>query len=345
LQEIIITTKWNEYLNYLQEQNRDIYFTEEYVKLYENNENRAECFVYKDGEKLLLFPYLKRRIVFMDADYFDFETAYGYGGPVSNTTDVAFINKALDAFEHSAKDTKLVAGLVRFHPLLENHSIFNNRYDVIFDRNTVALNLNLDNDTIWKDQIHPKHRNVIIKANKLGLIYKADEELQYLEIFQKIYISTMNKVATDTFYFFNDSYFTNIKRFLKDSAFLGFVLLDDKIMAGALFFKYGYFGHYHLAGSLEDYKQYYPNNFLIYKTALYMKEKGIQLFHLGGGTNGNTDNTLYKFKKRFSKDLYSFYIGKMIFNEKIYTDICSIWADKYPEKKEQYGNFILKYRY
>ena len=38
---------WNEDLALLDERERDIYFTEEYVKLYENNEDRAACFVYK----------------------------------------------------------------------------------------------------------------------------------------------------------------------------------------------------------------------------------------------------------------------------------------------------------
>jgi len=123
------------------------------------------------------------------------------------------------------------------------------------------------------------------------------------------------------------------------------VLHQREIISAALFFKYGIFGHYHLAGRREKYQTLSPNNFLIYNTALYLKKMGVKFFHLGGGIDSNPDNSLYRFKKRFSGCEYPFYIGKMVFDEEAYKRACNRWEEKFPDKKEKYKNFLLKYRY
>ena len=88
------TEHWNQYLDAIPAQLQDLYFREEYVKLYETESEKVCCFVYQDGDSIMLFPFLRRAFHYKGNIYFDFETAYGYGGPVSNDHDETFMTAA-----------------------------------------------------------------------------------------------------------------------------------------------------------------------------------------------------------------------------------------------------------
>ena len=88
---IEIAIHWNEYFKSFSLEKKDVYFTEQYVKLYETDTERAECFVCQEGDKVLLFPFLARTFEFQGKQYKDFETAYGYGGPLCNSEDYEFV--------------------------------------------------------------------------------------------------------------------------------------------------------------------------------------------------------------------------------------------------------------
>lgn len=343
--ETAFKDRWNEYLELFDNDKKDIYFTEEYIKLQDSGEDRAICFVFREDEKVLLFPILKRSIAIAEEESFDFETPYGYGGPICNVENASFIQKAMAEFDNHAIERNIVAGFVRFHPLLNNHAMMRERHKVLPDRNTVYMDLTLTKEQIWNEQVHSKHRNVIRKAEQCGVQYLLDEKFEYLNEFIEIYYQTMERLDSQEFYFFDRDYFIHLKERLAGNAFLGLAMLEGRVIAGAIFFHYGPYGHYHLSGSREEYLGYYPNNFMIYNTALSLKDKNVKCFHLGGGTDGSPENSLYKFKKRFSRAESCFYIGKMIFDGKRYESLCRVWDDKNPDKKDNYRNIHLKYRY
>src|SRR5437870_1422825 len=114
--QALFTDQWNRYFQFFAPQDVDVYFKEEYVKLYAANGDQGQCFVYQNNKDVFLFPFIKRAIPsYANGSYFDFETAYGYGGPLANTRDPQFLKEALDAFASTALDHHIVAGLVRFH--------------------------------------------------------------------------------------------------------------------------------------------------------------------------------------------------------------------------------------
>jgi lipid II:glycine glycyltransferase (peptidoglycan interpeptide bridge formation enzyme) len=80
--------------------------------------------------------------------------------------------------------------------------------------------------------------------------------------------------------------------------------------------------HYHLSGTLRDYMSYGANNLGLYEIALDLCKNGCKSFHLGGGYGGDS-SPLLKFKRSFNKngDL-DFYIGKRIFNQEEYDEVC-----------------------
>ncbi len=90
--------------------------------------------------------------------------------------------------------------------------------------------------------------------------------------------------------------------------------------------------HYHLSGSVLEYRNLAPSNLLLYKAALWGCEQGFKTFHLGGGVGSGEDN-LYKFKAAFNRNSdYRFSIGKEIFDESTYARLVNI-------RKENDSNF------
>ena len=342
--DIQIIEHWNQYFKQFQQSDYDIYFKEEYVKLYETESEKAECFVCCEGDKVFLFPFISRQFEFNGKEYKDFETAYGYGGPVCNCTDSVFVSMSLVALKTYCMENRYVAGFVRFHPLLRNQEGFDAIGQVIADRKTVAINLDQTMDEVWENEIHSKNRNVIRKAEKAGCQFIVDDRYEYLKEFISLYDSTMDKLSADGFYYFDDVYYDNLKRGI--NSFIGCVRNGvGKIISAAIFMYSGPYGHYHLSGSDKSELAISPNNFMLWNAAIELQKRGVKKFHLGGGTDSNEGNSLFLFKHRFSKDTCQFYIGKLIFNQKLYDAICADWEKKYPEKFEHRKHHLLRYKY
>lgn len=341
----MIINSWNNYIDSLPDKMRDIFFREEYVKLYENNDDSAECFVYSEKEKLFLLPYLKRRINILNKEYYDFESQYGYGGPLCNTDDINFVRSALNVLQDELRENKVICGFVRFHPIIENNKLIPENtgfFSVCQERKTVDINLNLPVDEIWRTQIHLKHRNVIRKAEKNGLEFHVDRDLKFLKEFRLLYEQRMKCLNADGFYFFNDVFYNKLVENLKGRIFIAYVTYGNKIISAALIFQYGLYGHYHLAGSDQQYWDLYPNNFLIYSAIKYLKGENMEIFNLGGGTNRTPDNSIFKFKRRFSNSVRDFYIGKCILDEPMYKRLLK-QSKYYVDPK--YSGFFLQHRY
>lgn len=340
----IITEHWNSYLSQFPTEKRDEYFTEEYIRLYDDNNQKAVCFVYEDNGKVLIFPYLLRSFEFEGYTYHDFETAYGYGGPIANVDNREFTDKALHTFLDECKAQNYVAGFVRFCPLLKNYELCDGIFPILMDRHTVAMFLDMPIDDVWMQEIHTKNRNVIKKGAKEGLIFEADYDFKYLPEFIDLYNATMDKLDADGFYYFDDSYYQQLVSTMPNK-FLGVVKYEDKIVSAAIFFYTEVYGHYHLSGSDKKALRLMPNNFMLWNAAKELNSKGIKLFHLGGGTTSSDDDSLLSFKCKFSKSLYDFYLGKIVFNEDIYSKVCTEWEAKNPKRKETFKHFLLKYKY
>ena len=341
---IAFTESWNQYLDLIPAELQDLYFREEYVRLYETDKEKAYCFVYQDGDSIMLFPFLRREFQFKGNTYYDFETAYGYGGPISNDHSDTFMTAALEAMSEKASSENFVCGFVRFHPLLENWDYFEKVGRLIMDRKTIAIDLSDGIEATWMNEIHTKNRNVIKKGEKSGLEFIVDEDFAYLTEFENLYNSTMDKLEADGFYYFDPSYYDQLKNTIQNR-FLGIVKHEGKVVAGAIFFYQLPYGHYHLAGSDKSALKLSPNNYLLWAAAKELTRRGVKHFHLGGGTDGSEENSLYQYKRKFSKHEYQFALGKMIFNPSLYEDICAEWAAANPEKADKMKNILLKYKY
>lgn len=330
--------KWDFYLEEFEKRGLDIYYTKEYCRLYEAENSKAYLFVYKAKGNLGIYPVLKTLITGYTEvqDYYDIETPYGYGGPLVNTWDEEFIKEFEENFMNFCKHNRIIAEFIRFHPILKNEKIFKHDIEVIFNRYTISVNLNKGIDKIWKEDISSKNRNIIRKAIKNDLKIEICKDYN---TFLDIYNETMKKVQASSFYFFDEEYYKNIMKIENINIFN--VKFKQEIIASAIFMKYGKNFHYHLSGSKKQYLKFAPNNFLLWEAIKYACHIGCSNFHLGGGTDNLLDNTLYKFKKSFSKNENKFYIGKRVHNKEIYDYLIKLWEKRCENNRSK---LLLRYR-
>lgn len=339
-----LLNKWNHLLKYFNLEQKDIFFTEEYAKLYEVGNQKVYGFYYTTNNFHFLLLYILREFQIQEKDYYDFETIYGYGGPLYNYYNKDYLCNAWMTFFEYGYSKNYVAGLIRFHPLLNNYKCFDKVGELLRDRQTVAVDLKLTEEEIWLNEIHSKNRNIIKKGEKNGLQFVADYDFKYLEEFKKLYKDTMIKLDANEFYYYDDEFFNKYKNKIEKS-FLGIVLLNSEVIASAIILIYNYYGHYHLAGSNSQYLNLSPNNFLLWNCVKELKKKGVKYFHLGGGKDSDENNSLLKFKMKFSKSRFDFFIGKIIFDNNVYQSLCNDWSKLNRDREISYNSYLLKYKY
>lgn len=328
---------------------RDIYFTPQYCKIYENNgDGILKNFSMNSRYGKVYYNFLIREIdwVIDNKRYYDITTPYGYGGPLfydyRTEEDLeCLILEFKEKFEQYCQENDIVSEFIRFHPLIKNYLFMDNYMEIDYIRDTVYIKLDSE-EQIWHD-ITSKCRNMIRKAEKNNISIELDNSLESLRTFIKLYNMTMVKNNASPYYFFEDKFFYDTMDLLKGNIYIFNAIYDNKVISSALIMKYNEFAHYHFSGSDPEYLTLAPNNLLLYKVALWAYENGCKYFHLGGGYLGNNDS-LFKFKKSFSKNnLLKFYIGKKIHNKEIYIKLTEEW-EKVNNNKEKKNNFFPIYR-
>lgn len=329
--------EWNNYVDKLPLELRDVYYTREYYRVQEaNGDGIGKLFIYEVQGNIALYPFLINEVKRDDLDniYYDIESAYGYGGPIANINEKKFLEDFEEVFVKYCKENNIIAEFIRFNPLLNNEDIFNQNIEVLENRTVVYLDLNSTIDDIWKNHISSKNRNMIRKAEKLGLKVEISNNVNE---FREIYESTMDKVNASSYYFFKDEYYKELKQL--DNTYIS-IRYEEQIIASAIFMKYGEKVHYHLAGSLKEYLSYAPNNLLLWAAIQYAHKEGYKTMLLGGGLTHNLTDSLFKFKKSFSKRTHKFYIGKRVHNKKVYEELIKSW--EVVNQKE--ATLFLQYR-
>lgn len=302
----------------------DIYFWDQYAKTYEKIENgRAEKFIYKNEKGKIYYQFIKRLIPIkvLDVEYYDIITPYGYGGPIVVNCEEGKEDELLKDFNNEflsyCEENKIVSEFVRFHPIIKNHITFRKMYNPIFIRKTVGIDLKKQD--FFLDEFSPKCRNMVRKATKRGVSIEFDFNCDTINSFYDIYISTMDKNNATDYYYFPLEFFTKTIEFLKPYILIVNAKVDEKIISSSLFIYSDKYIHYHFSGTYPDYYKYAANNLILYEVSKWAKGHNKEYFHLGGGYTNSEKDGLFVFKKSFTKDtIFDFYIGKRIFNKRIY---------------------------
>lgn len=297
----------------------DVYYLSGYVKAFQiHGDGEPQLLYYECGGLRAVYVYMKRKTTV--AGYFDSVTPYGYGGVLfEGETSEDNLKAFWDVYVEKMKEIGIVDNFVRYHPVLRNAILMKSVSTVIDLGKTIAIDLSSE-EAIWNNIIS-KNRNMIRKAEKNGVEIRHGKDIELFKEFKRIYNTTMEKDHAEDYYFFEDSFYESIHRDLYDNYEMFYAVLDSKIIAMSIMLFANNQMHYHLSGSLAEYRNLAPSNLLLYKAALWGCEQGFKTFHLGGGV-GSGEDSLYKFKAAFNRNSnYQFSIGKEIFDNDKYDEL------------------------
>lgn len=315
----------------------DIYFSESFPNLYSNIEDGEPVnFVFENSNGKVIHNFIKRQIE--NTDYYDITSPYGYGGPyIADTEEKAnkseLIQDYLKSYQDYCEKNNIVSEFVRFHPLYDNVSDFENFYDTEAIRKIVITDLTVDD--VFQDQFSKSCRKKIRKLLKNELIeYEIIEQPQHIEDFYKVYYSTMDRNQADDYYYFDKNYFENALSLYRENIVQTNILYDSKVIASGFYFVSDGNIHLHLSGTLSEYLELSPAYLLRYAIIMWGSENGYSYVNNGGGRSRDENDSLFRFKSRFGKKLNDFYIGKKIYKPEVYNEL----------SKNKTGEFFPAYR-
>lgn len=312
---------WNEVIKGFSE--FDVYYLYEYAKAFE---------IHGDGEPILIYyqentfkatkVVMKRKIPYSDLSnnnetIYDVVTPYGYGGFL---IEGYFTSENLKNFYSKYSDflslNNIIAEFTRFHPIIGNEKYLTDNYPCVELGRTVSIQLNSEKE-IW-DNFTSKNRNMIRKAQKSGVSIKHGLTKQLFDKFMDMYNRTMDNDSASKYYYFSNKFYDSILNDLRENAEIFYAVFNNEIIAMSIMIFANKTMHYHLSGSLKEYRHLAPSNFLLYEAAIWGLNMGYTTFHLGGGL-GSAEDNLFKFKASFNKSFtHKFTIGKYIYDQKYY---------------------------
>lgn len=308
---------------------RDIYFDENYGKLYEKIENgKAEIFKLETENGTIINQFIKREIPLMvdGVRYYDTITPYGYGGPCIEkcVNKKELLKEYKVQFGEYVKRNNIVAEFVRFHPIYKNYKDFKDICNAEFNRYTLATNIK-DYDNPVRDEFSKGMKKNIRRFLNKGVSPKVVDNPTDKDMaeFVRLYYLNMERLKAEEYYFFEKEHFDEIQRVFKGRYILAQAALDEKVIATNLCFVTDGNVHEYLAGADPDYVCLSPSCVLQYGVALWAKEKGINYVHYGGGLSASENDSLYIYKSKFAKNTkFEFWVGKKVWNNNVYNKLC-----------------------
>lgn len=341
---------WSECVLRLPKDQQDVYFTPQHYQLHEEKgEGKALCFVFELDANLAIYPFLLNSISVLGynlvGEYYDVQGAYGYNGIATTTQDPTFIQGFADAWISWAKDNRIVTEFIRYNPVLKNENLCSWAPPIdVLDNVLIPLT---NYEDIWKHSYERSVRNAVRKSEKYEMdfmVEMCDEitEESYAK-FIELYLETMQRRSADDYYYFDETYFCSLRRYMKNHLLLVAALHDGNVISIDLYLHNHINAYGFLSGTKKEFFHLSPNTFLRDRTIKALIDMGFQNYSIGGGLARN--DSIFKYKKNFSMATESvFYIGKKIHLPEVFSEIKTQWAAKYPTAAEKHGGKIQGYR-
>lgn len=340
--------KWNDIVHTYSK--KDIYYMCEYAVSFMKNEDGIPYLLnYVGNNTRLCYPIIEKDIADFSAfkdtiphgKYYDWNTPYGYGGPLSDVE--YFTSNQQKQFKQElyqlAKERNTVTQFIRFHPLLQNQSVCSEAVEHVYIKDTIFIDLDTKEDLM--KQMDSKNRNLIRKAVKNNIEIHHDNG-GAIDDFIRIYNITMKRDNARDFYYFPKSYYDYMKQYMSDETEYFYALKDGKMIAASIFFYNEKYMHYHLSGNLAEYRTFAPTNLILYTAANWGRDKGMKSLHIGGGVG--IEDSLFHFKKQFNKNgRIGFFIGRNIFMRDKYEELLHKRQEVNPEFDVN-NDYYIQYR-
>ena len=251
----------------------------------------------------------------------DIQSAYGYGGPLSNTDDPGFLRMADDAFKLWARDQSVVAEFLRLHPLMAQSKWYSG--EVVNNRETVYIDLTKN----LFEQYENRRRTDIRRFLESGLSAERVSPQAMQRVFPALYRENMERIGAADDYYFPESYFDAL--FGVKGADNWLVSSEGQAVAGAVILASApaRVAEYHLGATAPGFERQKTASGLLHAVAGYYQSIGYRYFYLGGGRSVAADDGLLFFKKGFSPLTGQFQIGSRVYEREQYGTLQKLFPD------------------
>lgn len=265
---------------------------------------------YREGAHTMLHSFHAAAIPGMDGC--DLQSAYGYGGPLSNSDEVPFIERADRAFGAWARSRSALAEFLRLHPLVPHERWY--RGNLSPNRDTVVIDLEGD----FAARYEGRRRTDVRRFVAAGLQVVRVDAKAMMAAFPPLYRVNMEQVGAAPEYYFPEQYFAGLLALGSTEGWL--VYSGERVVAGALVLVSANAGvaEYHLGAMAPDSGHLKPTVGLLHSAAEHYARTGLRRFYLGGGRGTAPDDRLLFFKRGFSPSRATYRIGHRIHDPERY---------------------------
>jgi hypothetical protein len=238
----------------------------------------------------------------------DIQSAYGYGGPLSNTSAPEFLKAAQIAFVGWARENNVIAEFLRFHPLVPHANWYSG--EVVSNRETVHIDLTKG----LFEQYQARRRTDVRRFMESNVKVDRVPPQTMRDVFPELYKQNMDQIVASKDYYFSDRYFDALFRFGGTECWLAYS--DNEVVAGAVILvsAQAKVAEYFLGAKTPGSDRHRAMIGLLHLAALHYQSLSFRYFYLGGGRSANPTDSLLFFKKGFSSLTGEYQIGTRVFD-------------------------------
>ena len=309
-------------------------FSYDYYSIFADEFNAQAEAVYIETDSMKLFwPRLIRPINALDVfrgklekRLYDATTAYGFGGPLliakKEGLDRTELNKILSVYVDKNIRENIVSEFIRFCPLLENHKYFDNNNYVYTKKlnDVVIVDLTKDIEEVWRGIRKTARADIRKAGEKFTTRITSSPSREELTMFLRLYYDTMRRNNASPKYFFPLSFIKRFFDYLNGYAYLVSALDENGVPGSSAIFLVDpamHVAYYYLSGS--NYALRSPPSRLVIWSFIRFIHGKVRYLNLGGGRGKN--DSLYLFKRSFSRYTKPYYIGGVIYMRDVYEEL------------------------
>jgi hypothetical protein len=273
-----------------------------------------------------LFPLILRELPYGE-EGIDAVTAYGYGGllPLAEGADSSADVLQLRDW---CVTNGVVSCLLRLHPLLGafGHLSELDGVEVREHGPTTAIDLSRVEDGRLAGMSKGRKADLSVARRELEISWEPGAEA--LDRFRAVYDETMRRLGAGDHYLFLPEYYRALAEGLGERLGVALALRSGQTVGGALFLadRTGPFAHYHLSGTTDAGRELKAGTLLVHEGAAWAAERGCELLHLGGGTQGA--DSLYAFKRSFGGEEFIYSFATLVADEDRYEALVARRAEE-----------------
>jgi RimJ/RimL family protein N-acetyltransferase len=285
----------------------DVYYREDYAALHSDGAN-IDCF--QSGE----FSHNAVIRSIPDTPYFDLETPWGYGGPVA--TSIAALEKNIEGWRRRQSECGRIAEFIRLHPFINPMALHGLVDDLRFNRTTVVVDLQKDEDARLKEMDRSARRRIRVAERTLNIRILASDEWV---VFKVCYEAGLHGNSAASRYFFSDDFYRQLLAAPYCTAWV--TEYSGEAIAAGCFLHSGVFAHTHLSGGFAEARKHNAAYLIHARAIQHYADEGYRWLHMGGGRSTFENDSLLDFKRKFSPLRASYFTAGIVFDRKRYKQL------------------------